>query len=250
MGFWACLGRAILLSMAMDISGIDAVDDSRTERSYSSVRNRMPPSGNSSYRPLRSNDGMVSIWDKASRIARGDIEALRLLNNADMMSMSLSKSDDGPKTRKPTPKPTIKPISPTHAPQPAPSTRPDLGIQPGPPHVGCSEETSRSEYILERLKQITPLQTLLDLKTPQGKASNFLVNDDSGIIDHCSYISLEQRYGLVTLFYATNGENWDERSGWLGNEHECFWFGVDCDDLDSPFYITKLLLCKLTRYFR
>ncbi len=250
MGFWACLGRAILLSMVIDISGIDAVDDSRTEGSYSSVRNRMPPSGNSSYRSLRSNDGMGSIWDKASRIARGDIEALRLLNNADMMSMSLSKSDDRPKTRKPTQKPTTKHISPTHAPQSAPSTRPDLNPEPGPSPVGCSEETSRSEYILERLKQITPLEALLDLKTPQGKASNFLVNNDAGIIDHCSYISLEQRYGLVTFFYATNGENWDERSGWLGNEHECFWFGVDCDDLDSPFSITKLLLRKLTRYAR
>ncbi len=248
MCFWDCLGRAILLSMAIDIAGaVDASNNVGKEKSYSTVRNRTPPSDSTSYRSLRSNEGMGHIWEKASRIARGDIEALRLLNDADMMSMSLSSSNDysDDRPRPPTPKPTTKYVpSPTHAPQPAPSGQPDLN--PGPSPVDCTEETSRNEYIIQRLKHITPVEILLDLTTPQGKACNFLVNSDAGIIDHCSYISLEQRYGLVTFYFATNGENWDERSGWLGNEHECFWFGIDCDDFDSPYSTTRLLLRKLT----
>lgn len=257
MKFWAFLGSAIMLSVAMEMLGaVDAVDDSAVEKSYSLVRNRLKPSGTSFERSLRSNEGMGNIWEKASRIARSDIEALRLLNNADMMSMSLSSSNDNngsTPTRPPTPKPTPKPISPsmpsaipnpTDAPQSVPSSRPDLNPQQSPSFVDCSEGTLRNEYIFDRLKHITQPDILMDSTTPQGKAYAYLANDDPGITDHCSYSTLEQRYGLTTLFFATNGETWIDSSGWLGDEQECFWYGVDCDDIDDSNHLTRILLRK------
>ena len=231
MRFLACLGSAALLSLAMETTGVEGTEDSAEKKTYPSVRSRLPASGS-----LRSNDGMGKIWDKASRLARSDIEALRLLHDVDMMSMSLSDSSDG---RPPIPHPTAKPIS-TPKPSPAP-TRPDLDQGPT---LSCSESTPRNEYIFDRLKLITDPELLMDQTKPQGKALNFLVYDDAGIIDHCSYISLEQRYGLVTFFFATNGGIWETNSGWLGDEHECFWYGVDCDDVDSSYQVTRLLLRK------
>ena len=246
MNFRAILGSAIVLSVAVKMPGaVDGVDDSAVEKPYSLVRNRLKPSGISFERSLRSNEGMGSIWEKASRIARSDIEALRLLNNADMMSMSLSSSNDNSgsaSTRLPTPKPTpISTPKPSAAPvpqEPQPSTRPDLS----PQQKDCSEGTLRNEYIFDRLKLITHPEILMDSTTPQGKAYDYLVNDDLGIIDHCTYSTLEQRYGLTTFFYATNGETWMDGSGWLGNEQECFWYGVDCDDIDESNHLTRLLL--------
>ena len=238
MRFWAYLGRAAVLSLAMEASGVSGIDDSAEKKAYPSVRSRLPASASELNRSLRSNDGMGKIWDKASRIARSDIEALRLLHDVDMMSMSLSASNDVSNDRPPTPHATAKPT-----PKP---TRP--GLDPSP--TTCSEGTTRNEYIFDRLKLITDPEILVDQTTPQGKAFNFLVNDDAGIIDHCTYISLEQRYGLVTFFFSTNGGIWQTNSGWLGDEHECFWYGVDCDDVDSSYQVTRLLLRKLNQYCR
>lgn len=262
MSFFACLGRAILLSVAMETSGVNGVDDSsRTENSYSAVRNRLPHAGASFERSLQSNEGMGKIWDKTSRIAKFDMEALRLLHDADMMSMSLSSSNDSndrSQTRPPAPEPTVKPIptpiptaapGPTHAPQSTPSNRPDLNPEPSPHHVDCSEETIRHEYIFDRLRHITDPEILMDPSTPQGMAYNHLANADFGVTDHCTYSTLEQRYGLLTFYFATNGDNWINRSGWLGREQECFWYGVDCDDVDSANHVTRLLLRKFSHPF-
>jgi hypothetical protein len=39
---------------------------------------------------------------------------------------------------------------------------------------------------------------------------------------------LIQRYVLAAHFYATNGDSWTNKSGWLGGTHECDWFGITC----------------------
>lgn len=252
MNFWVCVRSAVLLSAALEFSGADEeVDNAKIKRTYK-LRNRMPPSGASFERMLQSKEDMGNIWEKASRMARGEIEALRLLSNADMMSMSLSKSDDNAgkhPTRPPVSEPTPAPIpvlEPTPSPisTPMPSANPSSKPQPTPSQEDCSEETSRSEYIFNRLRSITQPEILMDPTTSQGKAYEYLANEDPGITDHCSYSTLEQRYGLTTFFFATSGNNWIDRSGWLGDEQECSWYGIDCDDIDAPGHLTRLLLRK------
>jgi len=254
MRFWACIRSAILLPVVL---ANDGVDDFEREKSYSKVRNRLPPLDSTFERSLQSNEEMGNIWEKASRMARGDIDALRLLHNADMMSMSLSSSEDGGshRTRPPVPAPTTilthKPTTrPTPIPTPLPTLMPIFTPMPsvapvpilGSPSVICLESTPRNEYIFDVLKKHTPAEILMDPTTPQGKAYNYLANNDPGIIDHCSYTTLEQRYGLTTFYYAAGGDNWVDKSGWLGIQQECSWYGVVCED-DSN-HVTRLLLRK------
>lgn len=44
----------------------------------------------------------------------------------------------------------------------------------------------------------------------------------------------EQRDSLVAFFHATDGVNWFNDDGWIGEETHCGWFGVWCCD-PSPF---------------
>ena len=37
-----------------------------------------------------------------------------------------------------------------------------------------------------------------------------------------------QRESLIALYDATNGDNWDDNTGWLSDSDECNWFGVGC----------------------
>eukprot|EP00986_Skeletonema_menzelii_P011701 scaffold6116_cov145-Skeletonema_menzelii.AAC.1 len=41
-----------------------------------------------------------------------------------------------------------------------------------------------------------------------------------------------QLYALSVLYNATNGDSWDNNSGWLdsSSQSECDWYGVTCDD--------------------
>ena len=82
---------------------------------------------------------------------------------------------------------------------------------------------------MEILEPITDVDLLLDPTTPQGMAFNFIVNEDGYLSkDPCDATTIEQRYGLVTLYYATGGDTWTQNDGWLGFSHECNWFGVEC----------------------
>jgi hypothetical protein len=42
-----------------------------------------------------------------------------------------------------------------------------------------------------------------------------------------------QRYVMALFFYAMDGERWDNVGNWLGPDKECFWFGVEGDEVDS-----------------
>lgn len=41
-----------------------------------------------------------------------------------------------------------------------------------------------------------------------------------------------QRFALATLYYATNGHNWDDNKKWLSDENECEW---DSDAVSATF---------------
>jgi hypothetical protein len=81
--------------------------------------------------------------------------------------------------------------------------------------------------------------TTIAVGTPQKMAYDFILRRDPVSLDsYMDEAKIQQRYGLVTLFYATGGDTWTDNSGWLSRD-ECgtigvfdqFWMGVSCNEL-------------------
>ena len=186
------------------------------------------------------------MWDRASRLARSEIESFRLLNNdywgdsyMSMPSGSGSGSNSRPSTRPPAHSPSHPAPSPTH--YPIGPTNPPGGPTDSP--VDCLQGRSKEEYLFDELSQITPPNELNDPSTPQGMAFNYMANDDPALIPNpCAIPTIQQRYGLTTLFYSTGGDKWFDSDGWLGPEQECSWHGVDC--YDSSIIVAAVELRK------
>eukprot|EP00211_Chloroparvula_japonica_P000288 CAMPEP_0119120878 /NCGR_PEP_ID=MMETSP1310-20130426/1741_1 /TAXON_ID=464262 /ORGANISM="Genus nov. species nov., Strain RCC2339" /LENGTH=1192 /DNA_ID=CAMNT_0007110389 /DNA_START=37 /DNA_END=3616 /DNA_ORIENTATION=+ len=43
----------------------------------------------------------------------------------------------------------------------------------------------------------------------------------------------KERLALEELYYNTEGENWVANTGWMSDEHACFWYGVVCNNASS-----------------
>jgi hypothetical protein len=220
----ASIGRMLLhatIMMAMPAVAEEAGGDARMTRK----RIELPKS------PLNeivdSDNDMERIWEKASRVAKNEIDTMRLLDFSPDMSMG-SPSGDGRPSRPPA-------IMPTAPPNTGPSQTPE----------DCLMGRTKEEYFFDLLVPITAADILNDLTTPQGTAFDYLVNDDPALENPCSSNTIEQRYGLTTLYFATQGEEWNDNSGWLGDEQECSWTGVECKS-DSDI-VTLLLLRKLIK---
>ena len=61
-----------------------------------------------------------------------------------------------------------------------------------------------------------------DSSSPQHAAFEWLISplNDQDLSNN----DLIQRYALATLYYSTQGKDWEDSSGWLSSEHECDWF--------------------------
>jgi hypothetical protein len=169
-------------------------------------------------RVLSSDQDMEDLWERASRIAKREIDAFRLLESSSLdFSMSMPSvdmpSEDTP-ARPPVPRPTQAPDASPIGPTPAPG--------------GCLMGRTREEYIFDVLTPITDADVLNDPETPQGMAFNYLATDDPGLEDPCSSDTIEQRYGLTAFYYSTQGAEWTDNTGWLGEGDQCTWFGVTC----------------------
>ena len=113
---------------------------------------------------------------------------------------------------------SFKPIpqEPTPAPRPTPQ----------PTNLPCAGLT-RDEALLELLSTVTPEDQLLDADTPQGVAFNWLRRLDT-TYDPCTYPTILQRYALAVFFFATGGNMWVRKEGWIMSGNECGWYGVEC----------------------
>jgi hypothetical protein len=134
-----------------------------------------------------------------------------------------------PTVGSPTADPTT--VSPTLS--PAPSSAPT---------ESCLAGQTREEYLLPILSEVTNIDILLDPSTPQGMAFRYMADEDP--YNPC-LTSVKQRYGLITLYYSTNGETWTTSDGWLGETQECEWFGVICANVDDRSQVTGLRLGKI-----
>ena len=73
---------------------------------------------------------------------------------------------------------------------------------------------------------------LKDISTPQYRALLWLAEER--FFQQWDDPTLLQRFALVTLYYATNGQEWSDSSGWLEfSQTECSWVNVECQDSSS-----------------
>jgi hypothetical protein len=102
--------------------------------------------------------------------------------------------------------------------------------------------------IFSTIQNVTDVSLLSDLSTPQGKAIEWLINEDGAYL--CpNATKLIQRYVLAVMYYSTGGENWMKcsassiasdncggeepfvnRTRFLSNDNECSWAGIRCSE--------------------
>lgn len=203
---WSSTAGGLLLS-SLAVRAEDAAAESGSAKTVRRLRTK----DNAGSQEMPVQQDMGDIWEKASRIARTEIESLRLLHNTWDSFMSMP-SEDRP-SRPPASVPT--PVGPTPSP------------------VDCLMGRTREEYLFDLLSPITPPEELNDPSTPQGMAFDFMVNDDPALKDPCAIDTIQQRYGLTTLYFSTEGDKWFDDAGWLGPDLECEWFGVECYDASN-----------------
>ena len=210
-----------------------------------------------------------ALWEKEFKLAQK--ETARLLQAGALGSMLTSNPTAAPTTSIPiTISPTLPPgqtemptqlvtATPTQvlkpqAPDGEESGIPTSGPGTGPPGTtapnataaptgeeGCLEGGTISEYLLSTLSTITEEALLTNPSTPQGKAYEFMINDPYIQRQVCTYPTIDQRYGLATFYYSTNGAEWEVNTDWLEDTPECEWFGVVCADDIMP---TNLTICE------
>jgi serine/threonine protein kinase len=77
------------------------------------------------------------------------------------------------------------------------------------------------------------LEALANTTSPQFNAFEWLTRNDTYF--HSDNATLQRqtfRFALATLYFATNGDSWLNRSGWLNETaHECEWYGRDLSGL-------------------
>jgi hypothetical protein len=132
-----------------------------------------------------------------------------------------------------------------------PTTAPTVARGTGSPSADggdCLMGRTTSEYLVDRLSLITAPDVLLDSASPQNMALQFLESDLYVIGNICNSSTLDQRYGLVTFYFSTNGAEWTDSVGWLTESSECEWFGIACnsDGLVDEFAMRKW---KLSHFF-
>lgn len=187
---------------------------------------------------------LEDVWN--SEILLAQQEAERLLQAFDMSVPTRQPIPNIPTAPSPRPAGSGPPANPpARAPSQSPVTAPTASGPPVPggvptsppagsggPTLGpdsCLNGRTRDEYLLDQLSLITNQTLLLDTATPQGQAYAFMTEGDALAPNVCVYPTLDQRYGLATLYYATNGADWTAQQGWLDGIPECEWGGIACE---------------------
>lgn len=220
------------------------------------VRSDVPEIKDSEFM-LSPEEHLEDLWSRA--MTKDEKE---MLGSDRFLQMSLSfsiptrpPSEGRPTTPRPTPQPTngnltaapsfapssvsVPTLNPTQSPSLSPSA-PTSGTTA--PSANCLTGTTRSEYLLGVLTPVSDAALLVDPNTPQGMAFAFIV-EDTFIEDPCTFPTIEQRFGLVTFYYATIGASWTSNDAWLSPTSECTWLGVTCTPVTNTT-VEKLQLGK------
>ena len=124
----------------------------------------------------------------------------------------------------PSPSPTIlrmptSDMTPAASPTPEPSTAPSvMTLEPTLPPVQLPLDELLSSASFDGG---TALRSSF---TAQAVACNWLRNNT--FLDTHSDEKRIQRYSLVTIYYSSNANSWDNNTGWLSGVDECYWFNT------------------------
>lgn len=162
-------------------------------------------------------------------------------------------------SEQPSPAPTDMPsIATTSTPSFSPSAAPSISSSPttatptisvaptsSPTLDGCGiTAAERRAEIIEILGQVANATLLEDLSTPQGQATDWIINEDLRRL--CpNNRKIVQRWTLAVMYFSTGGENWLQcfagdstcgnfspffnRDSFLSPSIECEWAGISCN---------------------
>ena len=162
-------------------------------------------------------------------------------------------------TSQPTPLPTRLPLtsSPTFVPV-ASTSAPIVATTAAPTLVPTEQRPTSSPTTLAFAETFEDLQgylvefvpdpaALQDPNSPQYAAVSWLASDlaEKGVnrrlqqLQVIEAVTVQQRYALATLYFATDGDNWADASyiegdPWLSPTNVCSWKGVICSPLVTP----------------
>jgi hypothetical protein len=137
-----------------------------------------------------------------------------------------------------TPAPTLATTpAPTLAPTSAPSSSP---ITPGSPtRAPTTPVPSAAPFAILTVESFLTRTTddgaLNEIGSPQNLAYEGILTDFPDLDPNieADQVVINEIYALSTTFYATNGGNWRDRTGWPGPSLPCdtiaTWFGLTCN---------------------
>jgi hypothetical protein len=119
-------------------------------------------------------------------------------------------------------------ISPTFSPPGgntiSPSTVPEAFSGPT---LSPKETSLRHDSMRQVLLGVSNEEDLDDESSPQYRAMEWLVNLDGLQLDPIPSYDLYQRYTVVVLYFATNGELWKQNFDFLANTSICNWNSIE-----------------------
>ncbi|EJK66618.1 hypothetical protein THAOC_12449 [Thalassiosira oceanica] len=86
--------------------------------------------------------------------------------------------------------------------------------------------SARLQAAIGKLSDLSGEDVFNDTSSPQFLAAMWISHEDTlqlGVDDP----RFEQRYIMALFYYAMDGNNWNQKQGWLSGESECYWFGID-----------------------
>jgi hypothetical protein len=119
---------------------------------------------------------------------------------------------------------------PNQVPVPGPTpTMPQAPPPSGPsPPIGTPTDGSDLQNLI--LDAFPESQTALqDPDSPQSQALEWLQSSANDAVS--TEEGVLQRFALATLYYATNGDGWNDNTAWLSSTNECSWIST-ADSLD------------------
>lgn len=101
---------------------------------------------------------------------------------------------------------------------------------------GCDSSVSRDQALFDLFLTVSNASQLEDASSPQNIAYNVMTDtaaDPCG--DPSKSLSL---YGLLVLYFSTEGANWVDKDGWLVTFEYCEWYGITCNAAGEVIEIT------------